>query len=217
MAEDSRRYYDESMSAQLKSIRTRAFVCTESLHAVVKNVRTALPDWGQVLSHLDVSQNEISHLEEQLSSGDVILRQVAVPMHDVREHPHPGVPDILDCGEKKVTVIAEFALLEDSTFNGLSNTKLNARRTEYNRMVDSMASESKKCRRHIENSLRQGRKQRQAELTAAAVAAGVSSSSSSSSFSSSSSSSSSSSTLLGKRQRASMEQGLAAFNFMKGT
>ena len=202
---DPRHYHDPKISIHVKKIRTRCHLSQESLKSIITNIQTSLPDFGQILSHLDVASNQLQLFEDEMSQGDVMLRQVAVPMQDVREYPRPGIPIVLDSCIDQSTIENEYKTLEESPFDALSKKQMDDRRNEYNQMINSVAIESKKFRRVVEDKLLMLKKKHQDEKKETGIQ----------SVKSSKSSSSSSSTTLGKRQRESMQQGLDAFTFMK--
>ena len=203
---DPRHYHDPKISIHVKKIRTRCHLSQESLKSIITNIQTSLPDFGQILSHLDVASNQLQLFEDEMSQGDVMLRQVAVPMQDVRDNTGPGIPIVLDSCIDQSTIENEYKTLEDSPFDALSKKQMDDRRNEYNQMINSVAIESKKFRRVVEDKLLMLKKKHQDEKKEKGIQSVKSSKSSSSSLSS---------TTLGKRQRESMQQGLDAFTFMK--
>ena len=205
-----RQYQEPEISQQLKTLRRHCHLANEAL----KSVHGALPDWGKILSNLDVASNQLQLFQDQLRNGDVVLQKVAIPMHDVREGFRPAIPTILDTTQSSTTIEQDFDLLEQSPFGSMSNQELEQRKRQYNCSVDRMASESVEWRDRIKDVLSL-KKQQENKVAAAATAAGVvGAPSSSSSSSSSSQSTSNSNTSLGKRQRENMQKGLEAFTYI---
>jgi len=199
---DPRQYQDTETSQQLKKLRRHCHLANEAL----KSVHGALPNWGKILSNLDVASNQLQLFEDQLNGGDVVLQKIAVPMRDVREEFRPSIPVLLDTTKDTSTIDAQYTLLEQSSFDSMSNTQLEERRRSYNNVVNTMAVESLDWRNNIKDVLLM-KKQQEKEAAAAETGGGGGTSGNVSS-------SSLNTTTLGKRQRENMQRGLEAFSYI---
>lgn len=198
---DTRYYQDVEISRNLKRLRTHCHLSNEALKEALTVVRPPTqPDWGKVLSNLDVAAIQLELFERKMQESEDILQNIAVPLQDVRDGQRPGIPIILDSGQEQSTVDKTFERLEASPFGTMSNKAIDERRAKFNKMVDSMANESAEWRERIHTIMANKRKETQEELVVASEKT--------------STDGSSSTTSLGKRQRETMKEGLDAFSFM---